>query len=667
MTTALDLNAVGDYASTPDPPIALHEFYRTGTQAAAAPPPAVKFDTENVLQVSIRFVMDDYTPSVNLALIDQYWAAADTSYKLALLPTGAPHLIWSNGTAFVQRTGPALLQSVVADGQPVSLRATLTCNDGSGNNVVAFEYSLADPPAWQPLGAPIVTAGTTSGNPNSNRNITIANQPGSPQSAVIRVRWAKATCDGVTQFDVDFRAKPLGTAPVTDAVGNVFALNGGAAIVESALLTPSVPYGLRTDATGDYAATGDVAHAANANVYEFRAWAALDRWAPAGGITQQLLLKWDAPTNAREYYFYILPAGNISLNWSTTGSNFTGNVASSVAVPFTNGQKGWVRAVLDLKGGTADPTVTFYTSTDDSPTPTTWTQLGTVVTKTGFQGYIADKGAPLSVSNPTGNGPVGKIYAARVIVDGVTTTSPDFYLRETNAPFTDTQGNVWTLYGGAKVSGAPAGALDLRAWVALDDATPAAANALIAQWGGASKSYILQVLSAPPSSANLLLRFTYQTAAGAAVSVDSTAPIPASDGQRIHLRAVAVPADGHLRNTVTFYYSTEPVATPSAWTQLGAVVTGATIYTLNNATAQVRIGNREDTGTSQTFGQVYGVEVYMNGAAVANPDFRTMTPGQTVLTDTAGRTWTLAGAAVVIQVPGAPLTRRRRRHGRLAA
>ena len=133
-------------------------------------------------------------------------------------------------------------------------------------------------------------------------------------------------------------------------------------------------------------------------------------------------------------------------------------VNSTVALPVVNGDRLQVRATIDLDAAAANTKVTFWYRTDLSAnliSSTGWTQLGSVITRSGAVA-IANSANPLSLgSGPNGVGPwAGEVYQAAVLsgIGGTPAaaldlrtaaqaTAPDF------SEWTDAAGRAWDVLG----------------------------------------------------------------------------------------------------------------------------------------------------------------------------------------------------------------------------
>ena len=86
------------------------------------------------------------------------------------------------------------------------------------------------------------------------------------------------------------------------------------------------------------------------------------------------------------------------------------------------------------------------------------------------------------------------------------------------------------------------------------------------------------------------------------------------------------------------------------WTELpSSPVITAGVTTIFNSTSVMRLGTLGN-GTQGFIGRIHRAEVRsgIDGAVVANPDFRSLAVGTTNFVDGAGRTWNLGSAARVV-------------------
>ncbi|AZM91429.1 hypothetical protein [Streptomyces sp. W1SF4] len=121
-------------------------------------------------------------------------------------------------------------------------------------------------------------------------------------------------------------------------------------------------------------------------------------------------------------------------------------------------------------------------------------------------------------------------------------------------------------------------------------------------------------------------------------------PLP----RRAALRLTMDVDNGAGGRTITLYWST---SLSGSWTTIGTVtVTGTT--SIFNSTAPLEISPDQSSATATRYplrGRVHRAELRsgIGGSVVAAPDMRALAPGTTSWADSAGRTWTLAGAAAI--------------------
>lgn len=189
------------------------------------------------------------------------------------------------------------------------------------------------------------------------------------------------------------------------------------------------------------------------------------------------------------------------------------------------------------------------------------------------------------------------------------------------------------------------GDLDVRLDAALEPwAAPGRAQPidLAGKWNAGGFSWRLIV----DSTGHLSLSWTPDNAT--LRHADSTVLLPAKTAGRLAVRAALDVDNGASGCTVTFW-TAPTMAGP--WTQLGAAVTQAGITSLYSGTAPVEVGDITYTGATfaAPAGRVFGFQLRsgIGGTAVAQVDTSTLTVGAGTFTDTAGRTWTLAGDAAL--------------------
>ena len=182
------------------------------------------------------------------------------------------------------------------------------------------------------------------------------------------------------------------------------------------------------------------------------------------------------------------------------------------------------------------------------------------------------------------------------------------------------------------------GDLDLRVQVAMDDWTPASAQALIAKWddagGGPLQSYLLLL------NATGTLTLWIDNGAGA-LGRTSTVATGITDGAVKWVRAVIDVDNGAAGHDVKFYLSDDG----SSWTQLGSTVTNAGVVAIRSTTAPLSVGARAASGaTTPAAGKFYRAQVLngIDGTTVLDVDTSVLTSGAaTSFTATTGQTVTI--------------------------
>lgn len=127
-----------------------------------------------------------------------------------------------------------------------------------------------------------------------------------------------------------------------------------------------------------------------------------------------------------------------------------------------------------------------------------------------------------------------------------------------------------------------------------------------------------------------------------------------TSGQRLgYATRITIDVDDGLGNNVTSFYRADSLDGP--WELVDTVTqAGTTSIHAGTAPLVLGLGDFDDfTGVltaPQDGGRFFRVEIRdgIDGTIVANPDFRSLAPGTTSFTDSAGRTWTMEGGALVV-------------------
>jgi hypothetical protein len=179
------------------------------------------------------------------------------------------------------------------------------------------------------------------------------------------------------------------------------------------------------------------------------------------------------------------------------------------------------------------------------------------------------------------------------------------------------------------------GDIDIRAKVALDDWTPAAAAWIFskANLAGTERSYGLSV------NTTGVLQMNWSADGSTLTTKSSTVATGFTDGTAHWVRVTLDVDNGAAGNTVTFYTSEDG----STWTQLGSTVVTAGTTSIFNGNTALEISGRTAGTQNWLIGSFFEGQIRdgIGGTVVANP-----VAGTSGITDSAGNTWTLNGGAV---------------------
>jgi len=410
----------------------------------------------------------------------------------------------------------------------------------------------------------------------------------------------------------------------------------------------------------NYLSTPDAAALDITGDIDLRVRIAADDYTLAGN--QSLIGKYSGTGNNLSYWFR-MNSGALYLSWSANGSTGISKV-STATVSAAAGSEIWLRATLDVDNGADGNDVMFYTSTNG----TTWTQLGATVTTAGTTS-IYNSSIPLEIGSVDNgvNRFTMKLYRAQVLngIDGTKVLDVDTSVLKTGAEtsFTALTGQTVTinrstsgrktvavtqpcwLFGtddymevnnrymssgtylylpgvsGNYVSSPDSAALDItgdidiRAYVAADDWTPAANMALVARYNttGNLRAYLLQLNTAGT------LTFNTSPDGTAVVTATSTIATGVADGASKWVRVTRDVDNGASGNDTKFYTSDDG----TTWTQLGTTVTVAGTTSIFDNSRIVEIGSSA-TGASDRFaGKIFRAQIFngIDGTKVFDADF----------------------------------------------
>ncbi|WP_433406886.1 hypothetical protein [Streptomyces sp. CA-146814] len=132
-----------------------------------------------------------------------------------------------------------------------------------------------------------------------------------------------------------------------------------------------------------------------------------------------------------------------------------------------------------------------------------------------------------------------------------------------------------------------------------------------------------------------------------AVTVTSTEPVPAYNGQRICLRVTLDVNNGAGGKTVTFYTGQQ---INGRWQRLGEPITTAGTTSVHNAVEGLQLGAVPDYNALRARGHLYGLQLRNGIDGTIRVDLDTATaaePGDTSFTDATGLVWTIRDSATL--------------------
>lgn len=161
------------------------------------------------------------------------------AWTLILLPTGAIEFAWCPAGTLASRIVRSSTVAVPADTTRLAVRATLDVNNGASGHTVTFYTAPTMEGPWTQLGAPVVTAGTTS-IMSGTADVTIGTthggglgiSPGLAFSGLVQAFELRNGIDGTVVTDPVFNKVEPKTVTFTDSVGLTWNLWGSVIIDE---------------------------------------------------------------------------------------------------------------------------------------------------------------------------------------------------------------------------------------------------------------------------------------------------------------------------------------------------------------------------------------------------------------------------------------------------
>ncbi|MFI8200027.1 hypothetical protein ACIF6K_26485 [Streptomyces sp. NPDC085942] len=198
----------------------------------ASTPHSAALATPGDLDLRAEITPDDWIVHGRVWPIISRWEGPAIGYRLSVLESGVLELAWSStGTSAGLR---AAVSTAPVDGRGgrLCVRAVLDIDNGTSGCTTTFYAGPTMAGPWTVIGAPVVSAGTTSvANPVTP--LVLGTMLGLPYPGIAmagRLHRAEVRAGGAVVAAPDFTALEDGAAGVTDAVGRVWSLTGAAVI-----------------------------------------------------------------------------------------------------------------------------------------------------------------------------------------------------------------------------------------------------------------------------------------------------------------------------------------------------------------------------------------------------------------------------------------------------
>ncbi len=347
----------------------------------------------------------------------------------------------------------------------------------------------------------------------------------------------------------------------------------------------------------------------------------------------------------------IRDGGQLQLAYSTNGGDWNA-IDSLAAVPFINGESGWVRATLDSNNGAGNHTTTFYTSIDGI----LWTELGAPLVAAGV--VVLHPGTlPLSIGQTNNDiNPYAGLIHRVIFLDSIggsavfdvdfTDEPQGWAVGDSNgATGVDATGKTVTINGASSkilstldITGdIDIRVIDVTATDWTDAGYPALLSKIINEGGDGSWSLLLNPSGQPYAA--------YIKQVGGTEYATATASIPVADGETTSIRWTLEVDDGGNRTSI-FYTSDDSGET---WTPLGSPISygGTMVFAVSES--DLKVGTTQAGALNMFNGSIGKVEVRdgIDGTIVASPDFSTQLEADTSFNDNQGNVWTVNGAASI--------------------
>ncbi|MEU3600874.1 hypothetical protein ABZ714_19445 [Streptomyces sp. NPDC006798] len=200
-------------------------------------PAAAALSVTGDLDVRVEAAATDWARPQMLA-VRIATAGTNRCWALELGTAGRLVLIWHPDGTTLRRVATATAPVPAHRGQRITVRATLDADNGAAGCTVRFWWSRGIAGPWEPVGDPVVLAGTTAvhhgtaaplevGHGSQFNALPDGSALGAFTGAVYRVQL-RAGIDGPLRADLDLAAGQTGATTITDTTGLLWTLQRGA-------------------------------------------------------------------------------------------------------------------------------------------------------------------------------------------------------------------------------------------------------------------------------------------------------------------------------------------------------------------------------------------------------------------------------------------------------
>lgn len=217
------------------------------------------------IDIRVKAALTDWTPVAGQQLVSKYIEATNQrSYMIRVVPSGKLEAYGSSNGIADTLLGVSTVATGFTDGTPYWVRMTLDCDDGAGNRVCKY-YTSNDGDSWTQLGATITTAGTIALFDSTSSVLVgaLSESSGELTGNIYRVKIYNGI-DGTLAVDFNPADYTHGTTWTSSATGEVYTMNGNAAVWPAVKLSTRWQWGADGNSLQQAGAAFDEKHLATA-------------------------------------------------------------------------------------------------------------------------------------------------------------------------------------------------------------------------------------------------------------------------------------------------------------------------------------------------------------------------------------------------------------------